>query len=191
MVVIIDSMGRILFQCVFVPNYHIVHFTYLTVLSIIPHSSWSKKVSASGIVRKIVVVVVQLCSRVQLFATPWTAAHQASLSFTISWSLLKFMSIESVMESWCHPAILFCVVPFSSCLQSLPASGSLPVSQLFASGGQSTRASTSASVLPMNIQGWFPWGLTDLISLQYKGFSRVFSNTTVLKYEFFDTQPSW
>ena len=92
-------------------------------------------------------------------------------------------------SQWCRPAISSSVVPFSSCLQSFPASGSLPVSQFFPSGGQSTRAS-EVSVLPMNIQDWFPLGLTVLTSLQSKGFSRVFSNTTVQKYQFFSTQSS-
>ena len=86
---------------------------------------------------------------------------------------------------WCHPTISSSVIPFSSCLQSFPASGSFQVSQLFVSGGQSIGVSTSTSVLPMNIQDWFPLGLTGLISLQSKGFSRVFSNTTVQKHQFF------
>jgi len=85
---------------------------------------------------------------------------------------------------WCHPTISFSVVPFSSCLQSFPASGSFPMSQFFASGGQSIGASTSASVPPMNNQDWFPLGF-GLISLQSKGLSRVFSNTTVQKHQFF------
>ena len=80
---------------------------------------------------------------------------------------------------WCHPTISSSVVPFSSCLQSFPASGSFPMNRLFSSGGPSVGTSTSASVLPMNIQDWFPLGLTSLISLQSKGLSRVFSNTTV------------
>ena len=83
------------------------------------------------------------------------------------------------LSQWCHPTISSSVVPLSSCLQSLPASGSFPMSQLFASGDQSFGASASASVLPMNIQGWFPLGLTGLISLQSKGLAGVFSNTTV------------
>ena len=91
---------------------------------------------------------------------------------------------------WCHPAISPSVIPFSSCPQSLPASGSFPVSQLFTSGGQSIRISASASVLPMNIQDWFPLGWTGWISLQSKGLSRVFSNTTVQKHQFFTSQPS-
>ena len=82
---------------------------------------------------------------------------------------------------WCHPTISFFVIPFSSCLQSFPASGSFPLSQFFASGGQSIGVSALTSVLPMNIQDWFPLGWTGLISLQSKGLSRVFSNTTVQK----------
>ena len=87
-------------------------------------------------------------------------------------------------SQWCHPTISSSVVPFSSHLQSFPALGSFPMSQFFTSGVQSIRVSASASVLPMNIQDWFPLGLTDWISLQSKEFSRVFSNTTVQKYPF-------
>ena len=91
-------------------------------------------------------------------------------------------------SQWCHPAISSSVVPFSSCRQSLPASESFPMSQLFAWGGQST--GVSASVLPMNTQDWSPLGWTSWISLQSKGLSRVFSNTTVQKHQFFSTQLS-
>ena len=91
---------------------------------------------------------------------------------------------------WCHPAIWSSIVPFSSCPQSLPASGSFPMSRLFTWGGQSIRVSASASVLPMNIQDWSPIGLTGWISLQSKGLSRVFSNTTVQKHQFFGAQLS-
>ena len=90
---------------------------------------------------------------------------------------------------WCHSTISSSVVPFSPYLQSFPASGSFLMSQLFASGGQSVGASASALVLPMNIQDWFPLGLTSLISLLSKGLSRVFSNTTVWKHQFFSAQP--
>ena len=93
-------------------------------------------------------------------------------------------------SGWCHPTILSSVVPFSSCLQSFPASGSFPMNQLFASGGQNTGASASASVLPMNIQDWFFLGLIVYISLLSKELSRVFSNTTVQKHRFIITQPS-
>ena len=86
---------------------------------------------------------------------------------------------------WCHPTISFSVVPFSSCLQSFPASGSLPMSQSFASSGQNIGALASASVLSMNIQGWLPLGLTGLISLQSKELSSVFFNTAVQKHQFF------
>ena len=91
---------------------------------------------------------------------------------------------------WCHPTISSFVIPFSSCPQSLPASGSFPVSQLFAWGGQSIGVSASASVLPMNTQDWSPLGWTGWISLQSKGLSRVFSNTTVQKPQFFSAQLS-
>ena len=114
--------------------------------------------------------------------TSWTAASQASLSITNSWSLLKLMSIESVMPSnhliLCHP------------LQCFPESGSFLVIQFFASGGQSIGASASASVLRMNIQDWFPLGWTGWISLQSKGLTRVFSNTTVQKHQFFGAHSS-
>ena len=129
---------------------------------------------------------VQLLSHVWLFGTPWTAAHQASLSITNSQSLLKLMSIALVMPS----NHLFLCVPFSSRLQSFPASGSFPVSWFFTSGGRSIGVSASASVLPMNIQDWFPLELTGWVSLLSKRLSRVFSNTTVQKHQFFGAQPS-
>ena len=91
---------------------------------------------------------------------------------------------------WCHPTISSSVVPFSSCLRPFLASGSFSMSQFFPSGVQSIGASASASVLPMNIQGWFPLGLTGLTSLQSKGLSRVFSNTTIQKHQFFSAQLS-
>ena len=129
---------------------------------------------------------VQSLSRVRLFATPWIAARQASLSLIISWSSPKFMSIELVMPFnhliLCHPLLL---LP-----QSFPASESFPMSWPFPSCGQSIGASASVSVLPMKIQHWFTLGLTGLISLQSKGLSRVFSNITVQKHQYFGTQPS-
>ena len=91
---------------------------------------------------------------------------------------------------WCHPIISSSIVPFSSCLQSFPASGSFPMSQFFTSGEQSTGVLVSASVLPMNIQGWFPLVWIGWISLLSKGLLRVFSNTTVQKHQFFHTQLS-
>ena len=99
-------------------------------------------------------------------------------------------SNSSPWSWWCHPTISSSVGPFSSCPQTFPASGSCQMSQLFASGGQSIGASASTSVLPMNTQDWSPLGWTGWISLQSKGLSRVFSNTTVQKHQFFGAQPS-
>ena len=101
----------------------------------------------------------------------------------------KACSNSCPWSRWCHPAISSSVVPFSSFLQSFSASRSFPTSWLFTSGGQSIGASASASVLPMNIQNWFLLGLTGLISLPSKGLSRVFSNSTLQKHQFFGTQP--
>ena len=129
---------------------------------------------------------VQLLSHVQLFVTPWIAARQASLSITNSRSLLKLMSIESVMPSshliLCRPLLLLS--------QSLPASGSFPMSHLFTWGGQSTGVSALASFLPKKSWGWSPSECTGWISLQSKGLARVFSNTTVQKHQFLGTQLS-
>ena len=129
---------------------------------------------------------VQSLSGAWLFATPWTAAHQASLSITNSQTLLKLMSIVLVMPS--NHLTLHC--PFYARLQFFPTSGTFPVSQFFASGGQSIGVSASASVLSMNIQDWFPLGWIGWISSQSKGLSRVFSNTTVQKHQFFSAQLS-
>ena len=123
---------------------------------------------------------VQSLSRVHS-VTPWTAAHQASLSITISRSLLKLTYTESVMPT--NHLFLF-----SSCLQSFPTSGSLPVSQFFTSSGQSIEVS-AFSISPSNeYSGRFPLRLIGLISLQIKGLSRVFSSTTVQKHQFFGAQ---
>ena len=127
----------------------------------------------------------QSLSHVRLFATPWTAARQASLSFTNSRSSLRLMSIESVIPS---SHLILCRL--FSCPQSFPASESLQMSQLFASGGQNIGVSASASVLPMNTQGWSPSERAGWISSQSKGLSRVFSNTTVQKHQLFGTQLS-
>ena len=102
----------------------------------------------------------------------------------------RFLCPSCPSGQWCHPTVSSSVTPFSSCLQSFPAEGAYPVSQFFTSGGQSIGVSASASVLPMNIQDWFPSGRTSCISLQSKGLSRVFSNTTVQKYRFFSAQLS-
>ena len=115
-------------------------------------------------------------------ATPWTATRHTSVSITNSSSSLKLSS----SSQWCHPTISSSVFN-PSCLQSFPASGSFPVSQLFASGGQSVGASASAPVLPINIQDWFHLGLTGLIPLQTKELSSVFSNTSAQKHQCFST----
>ena len=129
---------------------------------------------------------VQLLSHVRLFVTSWITARQASLFITISRSSLRLTSIEPVMPSshliLCHPLLL---LP-----QSFPASESFPMSQLFAWGGQSTGVSVLASFLPKKSQGWSPSEWTGWIFLQSKGLSRLFSNTTVRKHQFFGTQPS-
>ena len=129
---------------------------------------------------------VQLLSRVQLFVTPWIAACQASLSITIFRSSLKLMSIESVMPSshliLCRPLFLLPPIPPSIIVFSN--------SQLFSWGGQSTGVSALASFLPKNTQGWSPLEWTGWISSQSKGLSRVFSNTTVQKHQFFSAQLS-
>ena len=114
-------------------------------------------------------------------ATPWAAAHQTSLSFTIS----GVCSNSGPLSHWCHPIISSSVTLFFPCPQSFTASGSFPMSQLFASGSQSIGASVSASVLPMNILGWFPLGFTGLMSLLSKGPSRIFSTTTIWKHQIF------
>ena len=121
---------------------------------------------------------VQSLSHFRLFATPWTAVHQASLSFSIWQSLLKLLSTESVMPS----NHVSSIASLSFGLHSFSASGCFPMSRLFTPGGQSFGASTSAWVLLTNIQGWFPLGLTGLIFLQSKGLSSVFSSTTVWKH---------
>ena len=137
--------------------FYLVYFTFSISLSVVPFHFSS----------------VQSLSSVRLFATPWTTACEVSLSITNSRSSLKPMSIKLVM-----PSNHFSVIPFSSCPQSFPESGSFPMSQLFASGGQSIAVSDSTSDLPMNTQDW-SLGWTRWISLQSKGLSRVFSTPQV------------
>ena len=135
-------------------------------------------------------------SHVPLFVTLWTVTFQASLAFTFSWSLLQLMSTELVIPS---NHLIFCR-PLFSCLQSFPESWSFPMNQFFASGGQSIGVSASASGLPMNIQDWFPLGLTGWISLESKGLcksARIFStsqfksiNSSVLSFLYSPTLTS-
>ena len=158
-------------------------FTCLNVVSVVLQLNYSR---LEDKLSSLLISSIQSLSCVQLFATPWTAARQASLSNTNSWSLLKLMSIKSVMPSnhliFCHPLLLLPSI--------FPSIRVFYNGQFFASNGQSMGASTSSSVFPMNIQDWFPLGLTGLISLQSKGLPRVFSNTTVQKHQFFGTQLS-
>ena len=129
------------------------------------------------------------CSVAQLCATLCNSMDCSTPGLPVLHHLLE---LAQTHVHWVRDAIQpsHPLSSFSSCFQSFAASGYFPVSQ-FSSGGQSTRASALASVLPLNIQGWYPLGLTDLISLQFKGFSRVFSNTTVQKHQFFGAQPFW
>ena len=129
---------------------------------------------------------VQSLSRVWLFATPWNAAHQPPCPSPTP----GVYSNSCPLSQWCHPAISCSVIPFSFCLQSSPASGSFQVSHFFPSGGQSIGVSASTSIRPMSTQDWFPLGWTGWISLQSKGLSRLFSNTTVQKHQFFGAQLS-
>ena len=129
---------------------------------------------------------VQLLSGVQLLQ-----AHRLQHArLTCPWPSPGACSSSCLLSQWCHPSISSSVIPFSSYLQSCPASGAFPMSQFFASGGQSIGTSASTSVHPMNIQDWFPLGSTGWISLQLKGRSRVFSSSTVQKHWFFDAQLS-
>ena len=150
---------------------------------------WKKIVSLQGIqcdVLLSITLVIHSLSRIRFFATPWTAARQASLFFTNSQSLLKLMSTESVMPSnhliHCH--LLFLLPSI------FPSIRVFFNESVFTSGGQSIGGSASASFLPMNIQDWFPLGLTGLISLQFKELSRIFSNTTIQKQQFLSAQLS-
>ena len=131
------------------------------------------------------------CSVMSSSAIPWTAVRQASLSITcLSSPTPGVYSNSCTLSRWCHPTISSSVIPFSSCPQSLLASGSFQMSQLFASGGQRIGVSASTSVLPMNTQDWSPLGWTGWTSLQSKVLSRAFFNTTVQKHQYFSAHLS-
>ena len=132
---------------------------------------------------------VQFSSVVQSCPTLCDLMNRSTQGLPVNHQLPEFTH-SCPLSQWCHPAISSSVIPFSSCPQSLPASGSFQINQLFASGGQSIGVSASASVLPMNTQDWSPSGWTGWISLQSKGLSRVFSNITVQKHQFFGAQLS-
>ena len=129
------------------------------------------------------------CSITKSRPTPCYSADCSTSGFPISLSP-RVCSNAYPLSWWCHPTILFYVIPFCSCPQCFPASGSFPMSHLFASGGQSIGASALAPVLPINIQGWVSLGLNGFISLLSKWLSRVFSSTTVWKHQFFSSQTS-
>ena len=133
---------------------------------------------------------VQFISVAQLCPTLCDPMDCSTPGLPVHCQLPEFTHTHVRWVKWCHPTISSSVITFSSHLQSFPPSGSFQMSQLFASGGQSIGVSASASVLPMNVQDWLPLGWTGWISLQSKGFSRVFSNTTVQKHQFFGTQLS-
>ena len=135
-------------------------------------------------------VTMLVCSVAQLCLTLCNPNGKQHARLPCPSLSLRACSNSCPLSWWCDPIILCSVGPFSSCPGSLPASGSFPMSWLFALGDQSIGNSASASALPMNIQGWFPLGFTGLISLQSKGLSRVFSSTTIQKHQFFGTQPS-
>ena len=153
-------------------------------------------VAENGIISFFLISSVQLLSHVWLSATPWTGfsgmdmpEHGQHARLPCPSPTPGACSNSCPLSWWCYSIISSSVIPFS-CLQSLPASGSFPMSQFFSSGGQSIGASASASVLPTRIQDWFPLGWTALISLQSKVLSRVFSNTTVQNHQFFCAQLS-
>ena len=133
---------------------------------------------------------VQFSSVVQSYPTLCDPMNRSTPGFTVHHQLPGVHPKSCPLSWWCHPTISFTVVPFSSCPQSFPESGSFQMSQLFTSGGQSIGLSASTSVLVVNTQGWSPLGWTGWIFLQSKGLSRVFSNTTVQKHQFFGAQPS-
>ena len=154
--------------------------------SVSPFNEYSELISFRIDWFDLTTLSVQSFSHVSLFATSWTSGLQASLLSPTP----RPCSNLCPLNRWCLPTISSSVVPFSSCLLSFPASASFQISRFFASGGQSNGVSASVSVLPMSIQDWFSLGWTGWISLQSKGFSRVFSNTTVKKHQFFSTELS-
>ena len=133
---------------------------------------------------------VQFSSVAQSCPTLCNPMNRSTPGLPVHHQLLEFTQTQRPSSQWCHPAISSSIVPFSSCPQSLPASKSSPVSQLFAWGGQSAGVSALASFLPKNTQDWSPLEWTGWMSLQSKGLSRVFSNTTVQKHQFFGAQLS-
>ena len=160
-----------------------IHLSYLLIYTVFINSF-----STHGFSLWLSMSSVQFsCSVVSNFLWPHGLQHSKP---PCSSPTPRVHSNSCPLSPWCHPTISSSVIPFSSHLQSFPASGSFPMSQFSTLGGQNIGVSASASVLPMNVQDWFPLGWTGWISLQSKGLSRVFSNTTVQKHQFFGTQLS-
>ena len=145
-------------------------------------NEWILKVRAFSYIRSAFTYVNQFSSDAQSCPTLCNPMNHSTPGLPVHHQLPEFTQTHVQLSWWCHPTISSSVIPFSSCLQLFPASGSFQMSQLFASGGQSIWVSASASVLPMNTQDWSPLGWTGWISLLTKGLSRVFSNTTVQKH---------
>ena len=159
-----------------------------TKLTIFSCGTWKPSMNYWSQLESISISSVQFSSVAQTCLTLCNPMDRSRPGFSVHHQLPE--STQTHIHWWCHPAISSSVAPFSSCPQSLPASGSFPMSQHFTWGGQCTGVSASASVLPMNTQDWSSSGWTGWISLQSKGLSRVFSNTTVQKHQFFDSQLS-
>jgi len=170
----LDQMPLVFLMLSFKPAFSLFSFTFI------------KRLFSLSSLSAIQFSSVQLLSRVRFFATPWT--EHARLSYPSSTPGACSNSCPS--SQWCQPTISSSVVPLSSHLQSFLASESFLMSQFFVSGGQSIEVSASTSVLPMNIQDWSPLGWTGWIFLQSKTLSRVFSNITVQKHQFFSAQLS-
>ena len=153
--------------------------------------TWKQPKYPSGdeLIKNLWYICIQLSSVAQSCLTVWTHRLQYT-SHPCPSPAPRIYSNSCPSSQWYHPTLSFSIDPFSSCLQSFPALRSFPISQFFTSGGRSIRSSSSTSVLPMNVQDWFPWGWTGWISLQSKGLSRVFSNTTIQKHQFFSAQLS-
>ena len=141
------------------------------------------------LIRCTLLIIAMVSSVTQLCPTLCDPINCSMPGLPVHHLLPEFIQTHPLSQ-WCHPTISSSIIPFSSCLQSFPGSGSFPMSQLFASGGQNIGVSASTSVLPMNTHDWFPLGWTGWISLQSKGLSRVFPNTTVQKHQFFCTRLS-
>ena len=162
---------------------------YRFVIAFLLRSKLQKSLWAVTAAMKLRCLLLHFTSVTQFYPTLCDPMDCSTPGFPVHHQLPEFTQTQRPSSQWFHPTISSSVIPFSH-FQSFPASGSFPISQFFASGGQSIGVSASTSVLTMNIQDWFPLGWTGWISFHPKGFSRVFSNTTVQKHQFFGTQLS-